>query len=141
MRQAAALLLVSCARLPVPGGGGEAPSWDLRARQVVESRLPILQDCWETELRRVEDLAAAGTWLDGGTVPPLAGTLVLVLPVQADGRVAGVRIDEDRLGNERVAACLVSEARLIRFPSVPGGEPVELRVPFSFKVTALQGPK
>lgn len=115
---------------PVP-----VPDWPVLAAREVERVRPELRDCYEQEVRRVEDAAVRGAFKAGAPVPPLEGRLVLVMPVEPDGSVVEPRLDDDTLHNGNVRVCLLAKASGLRFAPPP--EPVELTVPFSFQ---LRGP-
>ena len=147
---ALALLLGACALIdpplaprseadpaPPPTRMLPSPDWPRLATRYLQSQKAKLRGCYDRELHRVEDAAAAGAYKQGQRVPSLAGKLVLALPVEADGSVVAARVDDDTLQNANVRACLLDEAKSLRFAPPTDGKPVELALPFAF---TLAGP-
>lgn len=106
--------------------------WDAGVRLFIDGQRPVLRACYDEELRRVENEAVSGRYANGEPVPGLAGELLLILPIEPDGRVRTPRIEDDTLGNPNVARCLLDEAARWNVSPAPFDEIVELEVPLSF---------
>lgn len=126
------------APLVMPRGYADVP-WERLAARILEDRRSVFLDCYEQEVRRVEDRAVEGEYRTG-KAPAMAGRLTLVLPVEADGVVRSPRLEEDALQNENVGRCLLERARETLFAAPPGHEPVELTLPLAFKLVGPAGP-
>lgn len=107
---------------------------DLTAQYVAERR-PALSRCYEAEVQRVEEGAASGLFQSGKErVPPLVGSLALVVPFHPDGTARDPRIERDTMRNARVNECLFAEARGWRTYPIPAREVVEVEIPLVFNV-------
>lgn len=109
-------------------------AWNLRVRQFVAQERPILQRCWDAELRRVEDLAASGAYRGGETVPNLAGELVLAVSFDGNGKVDGARTDQNTLQNPAVERCMLERVATWTVPPPPDADGMEIEIPFEFSV-------
>ncbi len=117
---------------PAVHGVFEVP-WERLAGRVLEQRRPSFLDCYEQEVRRVEARAVDGLYRIQKP-PSMEGRVVVMLPVETDGIVRRPWLDEDTLQNPDVGACLLVRARETGFPPPPGGEPVELAMPLTFRL-------
>lgn len=64
--------------------------------------------------------------------PKLGGKIGVRIMINAVGRVTGVEIDSDSMGDSQVTACIQSYVMRWRFPAPEGG-PAEVAVPFVFQ--------
>jgi hypothetical protein len=145
-RLALVVLLAACRTVapvvdapPPPPSPQSIANWDETVRRRLAAERTLLRRCYDDELRRVEEAAVAGAYRDGRTVPPLAGALVLVLPIEPDGVVREPRLEQDTLANPNVAECLLARARGLRFAPTPTREEVEVEVPFLFTLMGSEG--
>lgn len=139
-------LLAACRSTPKtvvePAAAGESVQvraerisrWDTGVRMFLEGERDVLRACYEDELRRVEEEALRGGYLNGETVPSLAGRVLLVVPVERDGAVRAPRLEDNTLGNENVDACLLQEAKRWNLPKPPVDDVVEVEVPLTFQL-------
>lgn len=146
------VLAAACAHPPaapvppgaVPSASSEARArryadWELGVRAAIARHGPALRDCYERELRRVEERAVAGAYRHGRQAPPLAGTAELVVVIERSGEVKAPRLDEDTLQNDRVRDCVLGEARSWRFAPPPVDVPVEIALPMRFELMGPEG--
>lgn len=112
-------------------------AWVRHSTRVLELKKPSFLVCYEREVRRVELNAVAGLYRTQNP-PSMAGRVVVVLPVERDGRVRAPRLEEDTLGNETVGDCLLDVARAIVFEPIADGQTTELSLPLSFKLSGPQ---
>ena len=129
---------MNVAPLVMPRGYAEVP-WERLAARILDDRRSVFLDCYEQEVRRVEERAVEGDYRSA-KAPPMAGRLVLVMPVEADGVVRAPRLEDDVLQNENVGRCLLERARETLFAAPPRREPVELTLPLAFKLVGPAGP-
>lgn len=99
---------------PAPTGGGAREE----IRGVVSQHRDEIRRCYEQALR---------------AQPNLAGRVVVGWTVLPDGRTAEVSVEEDGLGDEPVAKCLLAAVRRWRFPKPEGGAAITVRYPWVFK--------
>lgn len=109
-------------------------AWDAGVTAYFRQAQPDLRACYERELRRVEEEAVLGAYRGGEPVPPLAGSMVVVVPIEEDGAVRTPRLEQDSMQNSNVRRCLLDEVARWRFPKPPTGEPVELEMPLKFEL-------
>ena len=69
--------------------------------KVVQSRMRMVQDCYERELKRN---------------PGLAGKVEIEFTIGEDGRVEQARVSNNTLSSDAVGACIVGRIRAWRFP-------------------------
>lgn len=108
--------------------------WEAGVRMFLGQERDVLRACYDNELRRVEDEAVKGAYRNGEPVPSLAGTLLLVVPIELDGAVREPRIEQNVLANANVDACLLREAKRWNLPAPPVEEVVEIEVPLTFEL-------
>lgn len=108
--------------------------WDLGVRMFLEGEGEALRACYENELRRVEEAAVEGKYLNGEPVPSLAGGVLLVVPIELDGAVRAPRLEDNTLGNDNVSECLLQEAKRWNVPPPPIDEVVEVQIPLTFEL-------
>ena len=84
--------------------------------KVVQSRMRMVQDCYERELKRD---------------PNLQGKIEIEFTIGEDGRVESARVSSNKMGSDPVGACIVSRIRTWRFPKPSGGS-VTVNFPFIF---------
>lgn len=74
--------------------------------RVVKSRMTLLKECYERELKRD---------------PRLKGKIVVRFTVNESGTVEDLSIEENTLGSEGVAQCMIQRMSRFRFPPAEGG--------------------
>lgn len=84
--------------------------------KVVQSRMRMVQDCYERELKRD---------------PNLQGKIEIEFTIGEDGRVETARVSSNKMGSDTVGACIVGRIRTWRFPKPSGGS-VTVNFPFIF---------
>ena len=84
--------------------------------RVVRSRMRMVQDCYERELKRD---------------PSLTGKIEIEFTIGEDGAVAEARVATNKMGSDEVAQCIVSRIQRWRFPKPQGGS-VTVNFPFIF---------
>ncbi len=84
--------------------------------KVVRSRMRMVQDCYERELKRD---------------PSLAGKIEIEFTIDDEGRVVDAVISSNKMGSDAVGECIVSRLRRWRFPKPDGGS-VTVNFPFIF---------
>lgn len=85
---------------------------------VVRRHLPAVRQCYEREL---------------ASSPELAGRVRVRFVVDANGRVASARVDQDTLRRPALERCLVRQVRRWRFPAPRGGGIAVVTYPFVFR--------
>jgi TonB family protein len=68
--------------------------------------------------------------------PELAGKITVRIAINTMGRVVGVEVDEDTLGDPRVTSCIVRYIKRWRFPAPEQGDQGSVSVPFVFQSQA-----
>jgi len=102
-----------------PDGGPAGPAEEASAGRAQDPRVEELRirgTLEEAHVRKVLEEAAAA-WAQASCLQGLAGTVHLWLKVDADGRVASVRVREEAPLGEEAAACLREKAQALRFPA------------------------
>jgi len=84
--------------------------------RVVRSRMRMVQDCYERELKRD---------------PGLAGKIEIEFTIGEDGSVTEARVATNKMGSDEVAQCIVSRIQRWKFPKPKGGS-VTVNFPFIF---------
>lgn len=84
--------------------------------RVVKTRMRMVKDCYERELKRS---------------PALAGKIEIEFTIDSSGRVESARVSNNRMGSEAVASCIISRLQRWRFPAPDGGS-VTVNFPFIF---------
>ena len=84
--------------------------------KVIQSRMRMVQDCYERELKRD---------------PSLQGKVEVEFTIGADGRVESARVSSNKMGSDAVGECICSRIRSWRFPKPDGGS-VTVNFPFIF---------
>ncbi len=102
------------------GGAGESFSGTIdreAIRRVIKANEKTIRTCYERQLNRN---------------PDLFGKLVLGWDIADGGRVSGVRVVSNELGNAEVANCILDRLKTWKFPDPPSGQVVEVAYPFFF---------
>ncbi|RYZ76445.1 MAG: AgmX/PglI C-terminal domain-containing protein, partial [Proteobacteria bacterium] len=102
------------------GGQGESFSGTIdreAIRRVIKANERTIRTCYERQLNRN---------------PDLFGKLVLGWDIADGGRVSGVRVVSNELGNAEVANCILDRLKTWKFPDPPAGQVVEVAYPFFF---------
>jgi|GEM_PF-2050227 len=101
-------------------GGGGGPRDDSRTgaalQSVIRQNLGPIKFCYQRELK-----------LD----PKLEGVLRLKLTIAANGRVQGVEVVGDTIGNANLARCVQGRVRAWKFEPASGESVVTITLPFS----------
>lgn len=84
--------------------------------RVVRSRMRMVQDCYERELKRN---------------PELAGKIEVEFTIGTSGRITDAWVITNTMGSETVGSCIVGRLRRWRFPRPDGGS-VTVSFPFIF---------
>lgn len=84
--------------------------------RVVQSRMRMVQDCYNRELKRD---------------PNLAGKIEIEFTIGEDGSITDARVSSNQMGSDAVATCIVGRIRRWRFPKPDGGS-VTVNFPFIF---------
>ncbi|MEK7704191.1 MAG: AgmX/PglI C-terminal domain-containing protein [Myxococcota bacterium] len=84
--------------------------------RVVKTRMRMVKDCYERELKRS---------------PTLAGKIEIEFTIDSSGRVESARVSSNRMGSDAVASCIISRLQRWRFPAPDGGS-VTVNFPFIF---------
>ena len=85
--------------------------------RAIERALGGIRRCYEKELMKGNR--------------KLSGKVTAAWTIKPNGRVAGARVRVNTVGNPRVASCVLSRIRYIRFPKPKGGS-VQIVYPFIF---------
>ncbi len=64
--------------------------------------------------------------------PNLRGKIVITLTIAPNGKVSDSEIEDNTMNNDRVANCLISNLKRMRFPKPEGGEEAVVKIPFFF---------
>lgn len=84
--------------------------------KVVQSRMRMVQDCYNRELKRD---------------PSLAGKIEIEFTIGEDGRVESARVSNNKMGSDAVGECIIGRIKSWRFPKPEGGS-VTVNFPFIF---------
>jgi hypothetical protein len=93
-------------------------------RRIIRRHLNEVRFCYESELTRQ---------------PNLAGRLVVMFTIGANGQVISSALQYSTMGNARVEGCLVQAVRRWEFPYPSGGGIVIVSYPFDFVAGSLDG--
>ena len=103
-----------------PRGQASEPMGKIDARQIktfINSRFNQVRACYERRLK---------------LNPMLAGTLDLRIAISPKGKVTGIGVNNDTVGDSTMTSCVKSTIRKWKFPAPEGGRAV-FDKPFKFK--------
>lgn len=119
------------------GGGTTAPPVDtvpddMEAPEERDLEMELYSSRVQFVIRRYYG-ARAQTCFDRATRnnPTLNGTVVVGLTVGPDGMVTASNVVRNTTGDDALGGCLASQVRQWRFPVPPGGQSLQMNMPFS----------